>query len=66
MEGCPDCFLEQGTINEKFQAAINEAQKLANMEQKKVAVFVEGQGFSFCIITEGLPPFTRCTVEPVQ
>jgi hypothetical protein len=66
MTGCTDCFKEQSTINEKLQTTIEHAQKMANRENKKIAVFVEGQGFSFALISGQLPACTVKVVVPVR
>lgn len=65
MTGCTDCGVEQRTINEKLQLTIRHAQEIANTENKAVAICVEGQGFTPCVITGIAPGGTVHIVKPV-
>jgi hypothetical protein len=66
MHGCPDCFKEQGTINERYQNAIIDAKKLAKEENKQVAVYSDGQRFFIESFTgEPLPGYLTIA-DPVQ
>lgn len=62
---CESCFSEQRSLNDLFQQAIFDAQKLADKENKKVAVFAEGQKWQFRVIEGQLPGGTCYVAKPV-
>mgnify|MGYP000729957541 CR=1 FL=1 len=63
---CDSCFSEQRSLNDIFQQAISDAKKLANEQNKKVAVIQEGQGYQLRFITNQIPGATRYVAEPGQ
>lgn len=63
MDGCPGCFQDQRTINEKFQKAIADAKKYSKEHDTAVAVFVEGYGFIFQAYQGATPPGAVATFK---
>jgi len=66
MTGCVGCDAEQGTINQRFQKAIQDAESIAGKEGKKVAVIVAGQDFEVQIITDKIPGGTAYIAPQLQ
>lgn len=65
MNVCDSCHNEQRSLNDLFQQSIIDAQRLANIENKKVAVVAEGRQFKIEIITDTIPGNTCKVVNPV-
>lgn len=62
---CPDCFKEQRSRNDQLKNIIDEAEKYANSQKCKVAIYQEGQGFVYEKFTGEVPQGTIDIILPM-